>query len=92
MGDHKVETFIDKELRGRFIRHLLDDIKALDMMLEEDLIENDIVRIGSEQEFCLVNENWRPAKNAEEILKKINDPHFTTELARYNLEIKLGSS
>ena len=29
------------------------------------------------------------SKKSEEILKDINDPHFTTELARYNLEINL---
>ena len=58
-------------------------------MIERGMIENDVTRIGSEQEFCLVNENWRPSKNAEQLLEEINDPHFTTELARYNLEINL---
>ncbi|AOR27328.1 signal transduction protein [Formosa sp. Hel1_33_131] len=53
------------------------------------MIEDDIVRIGAEQEFCLVNEYWRPAKNALEVLEAINDSHFTTELARFNLEINL---
>lgn len=89
MGEHNVHDNIDQKKRAKYIRHLLDDIKALEMMLEQDLIEKDIVRIGAEQEFCLVNSNWRPAENAQEILKLINDPHFTTELAKYNLEINL---
>jgi CBS domain-containing protein len=89
MGEHSVNKNTNKETRERFIKHLLNDIKALELMIEKDIIENDVIRIGSEQEFCLVSEDWRPAKSAEEILKAINDPHFTTELARYNLEINL---
>lgn len=89
MGEHQVSTTVSHEERSAFIRHLLDDIRALEIMLEKGLIESGITRIGAEQEFCLVNENWRPAMNAVELLEAINDPHFTTELARYNLEINL---
>ena len=89
MGNHKANSSVNDEIRARFIKHLLHDIKALEIMIEKDYIENDIIRIGVEQELCLVNNDWRPANNAEEVLKAINDPHFTTELARYNLEINL---
>ncbi len=89
MGEQKVNTRISEANRADFIRHLLDDIQALDIMLEEGLIENGITRIGAEQEFCLINNNWRPANNAVDILQHIDDPHATTELARYNLEINL---
>lgn len=89
MGDHNVKETSSVEARARFIKHLLNDIKALEMMMDNHQIEDDVVRIGAEQEFCLVNDEWRPAKNSLEILNQINDPHFTTELARYNLEINL---
>jgi CBS domain-containing protein len=89
VGEHIINTHISTEIRTAFIGHLLNDIRALEKMLEENLIEDDIIRVGSEQEFCLVNKNWRPSKNASEILKAISDPHFTTELARFNLEINL---
>lgn len=89
MGDHHVDHQKSDNTRAAFIRHLLNDIKALEEMERKGLIEDDIVRIGAEQEFCLLNENWRPAKNAQELLRAINDPHFTTELACYNLEINL---
>ncbi|NJB72202.1 CBS domain-containing protein [Saonia flava] len=88
MGTHQVNK-IDRETRAEFVRHLLSDVRALEIMLEKGLIESGINRIGSEQEFCLINENWRPAKNAMAILEAINDPHFTTEMALYNLEINL---
>ncbi|WP_034261641.1 CBS domain-containing protein [Altibacter lentus] len=89
MGEHKVLSTLQHKDRAKFIGHLLNDIKALEQMLEKGLIEDDIVRIGSEQEFCLLTPHWRPSDRAEAILKAIDDPHFTTELARYNLEINL---
>lgn len=91
MGDHSVNNISSNEARSALIRHLLNDIEALEMMLERGLIEDDIILIGAEQEFCLVNDNWRPSKRYDEMLEMINDDHFTTELARYNLEINLDS-
>lgn len=89
MGDQKVNSIQKKENRSIFIRQLLNDIQALEQMLDEKIIESDITRIGSEQEFCILTENWRPSKMSTEILKEINDPHFTTEIALFNLEINL---
>lgn len=89
MGEHKVKKITDKKARAEFIRHLLIDVDALEYMLEKDLIEGDITRIGTEQEFCLVNDNWRPSNKSGEILSDIDDPHFTTEIAVFNLEINL---
>ena len=89
MGDHSVNPNSNKSEHNNFIKHLLDDIEALQYLLDNNMIEDDVRRIGSEQEFCLMNKNWRPSDKAELILKNINDPHFTTELAKYNLEINL---
>ena len=89
MGDQKVNSIQKKENRTIFIRQLLNDIQALEKMLDENIIESDIIRIGSEQEFCILTENWRPSKMSPEILEEINDPHFTTEIALFNLEINL---
>ena len=89
MGEHNVKRLDAENERAIFIQHLLSDVEALEQMLQKNLIETGIYRIGAEQEFCLVDSNWRPEKNSELILKAINDPHFTTELAQYNLEINL---
>ncbi|KAA3623656.1 MAG: CBS domain-containing protein [Flavobacterium sp.] len=89
MGEQKVNRSFSEEKKALFIKNLLDDVRALEQMLENGQIEKGITRIGAEQEFCLVTKDWRPATNNEEILAKVNDPHFTTELARYNLEINL---
>ena len=89
MGDHSISNQQDLNDRLIFTRHLLDDIKSLEIMLSKNLIEDNITRLGAEQEFCLVDKHWRPADNSLKVLESVNDPHFTTELAKYNLEINL---
>ncbi len=89
MGEQNVKNLDDDNIRSKFIQHLINDVEALEIMLNKKMIESGIRRIGAEQEFCLVDEHWRPAKNSEVILDAINDGHFTTELAQYNLEINL---
>jgi CBS domain-containing protein len=89
MADHNINIITDNEIRLDFIKHLLSDIKALEYLVEKGLIESNIQRIGAEQEFCLVTDNWRPSKMGAEILEILEDNHFTSELARYNLEINL---
>ncbi len=89
MGSQAVKAIESLRERKNFLYHLLNDVKALEIMLEEDLFEKKIQRVGAEQELCLVDKNFRPSCNALEVLEQINDPHFTTELALFNLEINL---
>jgi len=72
-----------------FMCALIDDVKALDLMLVEGLFETGVQRIGAEQELCLLDHSWRPAPCIMDVLRLIDDPHFTTEHSRYNLEINL---
>ncbi len=88
MGEYKVDRLHD-EYRAKFIGHLLRDVNALDLMIERGMIESGIRRMGAEQEFCLVKPDYSPSTYAIDVLKEINDPHFTTELAVYNLEANL---
>ncbi len=71
-----------------FTKALLRDLRALESMLDEDLFETGVRRIGAEQEMFLVNEGWRPAPVALEVLDRLDGP-FTTELALYNLEANI---
>ncbi len=58
-------------------------------MLEQDMFEKDSTRIGLEQEFCIMDYSLRPLMKNLELLKRLRDDHFTTELAKFNLEINL---
>ena len=75
--------------KTEFLRHLLSDIKALEHMIENGLIETGVTRIGAEQEICLVKNSLRPSMTAGEILKTSDEPHLTNELALWNLELNL---
>ncbi|MCK5704546.1 MAG: CBS domain-containing protein [Cyclobacteriaceae bacterium] len=89
MGLQTVSIISSSKEKERFVKYLLNDIKALEFMIEKDMIEKGIKRIGAEQELCLVDATWRPAPIIHEILPKINNKLFTTELAKFNLEINL---
>jgi CBS domain-containing protein len=71
------------------MRNLLDDLRALEIMLEEGLIESGVRRIGAEQEMFLVGPGYRPAPLVMEMLQVLRDSHFTTELAQFNLETNM---
>nr|WP_298995093.1 CBS domain-containing protein [uncultured Allomuricauda sp.] len=75
--------------RMAFAQHLIDDIKALGLLLENGSFEDNVVRIGAEQELCLIDEEYRPYGVNLKLLDAIDDDHFTTELANYNIEINL---
>jgi CBS domain-containing protein len=89
MGQHNISIAENNEQRKAFLRYLLHDVKALDQMIERGLFEQGVQRIGAEQEFFIVDKHFKPSRNGPEILALLNDEHFTTELARYNLEINL---
>jgi len=89
MGVETVKLAESKEQVQEFIKYLLKDIRAMERMLEGDLFETDTVRIGAEQELCLVDKYAKPAPISMELLEVLNDKDFTTELAKFNLETNL---
>lgn len=88
MGRHDVSAADGAGVRT-FTRALLRDLQALERMLAEGLIESGVRRFGAEQELFLVNRGWRPAPVAMEVLDRLGDGAFVTELARFNLEFNL---
>tara|TARA_R110001592_G_scaffold178248_3_gene418928 strand:- start:4467 stop:6353 length:1887 start_codon:yes stop_codon:yes gene_type:complete len=89
MGSQSVKAIKTQKQRKDFVCHLLNDIKAFEYMIKNDVFEKGIQRVGAEQELCIVDKDYRPSLKALEILEKVNDPHVTTELALFNLEINL---
>ncbi len=91
MGEQRVSKLKGKRAMNRFMQFLLNDIRALELMLENDYFESGVSRIGAEQEMCLVNtKNYKPATIADEALKNMKDYEWVeTELAKFNLETNL---
>jgi CBS domain-containing protein len=89
MGDFKVRPISDKSDRYRMYQYALKDIEAFERMWHENAFIQSPVKIGAEQELCIVNHNFEPSKSALDLLKSIDDPHYTNELGLFNLEINL---
>ncbi len=89
MGEQNVEQELDEQKLQTFMKALLEDLRALDYMLDNDLIETGVRRIGCEQEMFLVDRKLLPAPVGVEVLQHANDPRLTTEIARFNLEANL---
>lgn len=92
MGEHHVNLVEQHEEKHQFVRHLLQDVQALQYMLDNDWFESGIVRMGAEQEMALVHlDTLKPAILAEEILTILSKhPWLTSELAAFNLEVNLN--
>ncbi|WP_194973192.1 CBS domain-containing protein [Aquiflexum lacus] len=89
MGSQNVSILKSKKDKSEYFHRLIKDIKALEDMLQQDLIEKAPIRMGAEQEFFIVTNEFLPNNNALELLKAIDDEHFTTEIGNFNLEINL---
>lgn len=85
MGQDVSGTRTTPEQTRAFSKALLRDLRALERMLSDGLIESGVRRTGVEQEMFLVNEGWRPTPAALEVLERLDGP-FGTELALFNLE------
>jgi CBS domain-containing protein len=92
MGEHQVRDASDEQSAREFVRAMLDDIKALEVLIEQNLIERDARRIGVEQEMYIVDKQGYQAPIYDQVLGQLDDERFTTELARFNLEANLTAT
>ncbi len=91
MGRQDVSTHLNPGQFRTFTRALLNDVRALDRMIQSDMFEADTRRLGVEQELFLVNRGRRPAPLAMELLEALPEmQELTTELAKFNLELNLS--
>jgi CBS domain-containing protein/gamma-glutamyl:cysteine ligase YbdK (ATP-grasp superfamily) len=92
MGEERVKLASSqgKDEMRNFVRQLLNDVEALEYMLENDWFEDDVKCIGAEQEMCLINKHYKPAYKAMDILEDFSPEWLTTELAKFNLELNLS--
>ena len=90
--EHKQTTGeLSSAERRRFMRSLLTDLRAVERMLAEGTFERGVSRIGCEQEMFLVDRSWNAKPSALQLLEKLDDPHYTTELGLFNLELNAES-
>ncbi|MDT8437816.1 MAG: CBS domain-containing protein [Wenzhouxiangellaceae bacterium] len=90
MGEQNVRQGSDEEQRRAFMKALLNEVRAMEAMLDADLFEREPRRIGAEQEMFLVDRAFRPSLTAMKLLEGLDDPRFTHELGLFNLEANLS--
>lgn len=90
MGEQNVRNDGDEAHRRDFMKALLNEVRALEDMLDAGMFESDVRRIGAEQEMFLINQANQPALSAMQVLDHIDDPRFTHELGLFNLEANLS--
>lgn len=90
MGELDVKSVINPKDLSQFTRRLLNDVKALERMLDNGFFDMGKPRIGAEQEICLIDEHFKPAPNVMDLLPHLDQRYFTTELAKFNIEANLS--
>jgi CBS domain-containing protein len=89
MGDKKVSTGNEENRLREFTTAVLNDLQALETMLARGLMEENVRRIGAEQEMFLVDSAMHPAPVVTQVLEKAQDGRLTTEIGRFNIEANL---
>jgi CBS domain-containing protein len=90
MGDARVRLAKTQADFNSFTRHILRDLEAMNRMLNLGWFESEDMKIGAEQEMCLVDRHGKPSSNNLQILAKLNHPNFVTELAKFNIEANIN--
>lgn len=90
MGEQNIAENANESSRQDFMKALLEEVRALEAMLDKGMVESGVSRIGAEQEMFLINKAHQPAPTALEVLSRIDDERFTHELGLFNLEANLS--
>jgi len=90
MGEQNIVEGASESVRQDFMKALLEEVRALEAMLEKGMVESGVSRIGAEQEMFLINNAHQPALTALEVLAKLDDDRFTHELGLFNIEANLS--
>lgn len=89
MGEQNISRGGDNEAKRLFTRAVLNDLRALELMIEKGYIESGARRIGAEQEMFITDNDYSPNLTALNILEDIHDDRFTNEIALFNIEANL---
>lgn len=90
MSDHDLFTMLRDHDRGEYRHKVMRCLDTLSRMLSDGNFSFARKHIGLELELNLVDEQMRPSMSNTMVLDAIDDPSFTTELSRHNLELNLA--
>jgi gamma-glutamyl:cysteine ligase YbdK (ATP-grasp superfamily) len=89
MGEDVTATVFSREDRQRYRDKVKRNLDVFARMLRESRFDSDTRSIGLEIELNLTDEAGDPAMVNAEVLEKIADDDFVTELGQFNIEINI---
>ncbi|MDQ1537338.1 MAG: hypothetical protein QOE58_1731 [Actinomycetota bacterium] len=89
MGEEIVATAYTREEKRRYRDKVHLDLQVLGQMLALSRFDFEQRLTGMEIELNLVDHDLQPTMNNAEVLKRIADPRFQTELAQFNIELNV---
>ena len=90
MGRDIDQVRFTREDRQRYREKVKLDLEVLRRMLDDGLFETRRKLIGIEVEFHVVDSDGQPAMINDQLLARIENPDFQTELAQFNIEFNVA--
>jgi hypothetical protein len=87
-GEVTVRTYT-REDRQRYREKVRQDLDVFEQMLAQSIFDFERPLIGMELELNLVDEHYQPRMTNAEVLERIADPGFQTEIGQYNIELNV---
>jgi len=90
MGDKIAGTAYTREERQRYREKVRQDLDVFEQMLARSIFDFERPLIGMEIELNLVDDRYQPRMTNAEVLERIADPGFQTEIGQYNIELNVN--
>jgi gamma-glutamyl:cysteine ligase YbdK (ATP-grasp superfamily) len=87
MGEEIQKEHFEQADYDRFQQRLEQETEWLRSLFAQDAFDNSSRMLGYELELCLADDSGNPSKINTRVIDAIGNPLFTTELARFNMEI-----
>ena len=87
MGEEIQQENFEQQDYDRFQQRLEEETALLRDLFARRAFDNETRRLGYELELCLADVDGNPSRNNVAIIEATGNPLFTTELAKFNMEI-----
>ncbi len=87
MGEEIQKEDFEQADYDRFKHRLVDETRWLRELFERGEFDNSSRKLGYELELCLADQDGNPSRINTQVIDAAANPLFTTELARFNMEI-----
>jgi len=89
MGEEVAAAAYTREQKQRYREKVHQDLEVFRKMLGQTSFDFEQPLTGMEIELNLVDDDLQPRMSNAEVLERIDDPRFQTELAKYNIELNV---